>query len=667
MNTDQPLQIRVYRRRELCHTLTLDGELQIGRQRPGEPAPFHLDTTHSRLVIAPVDDKLVSREHLLLTAIRSDEMENRERVRIKNLSRKRSVVIDTHGKLGPEQFVELDLPVLISFDDFAVRIEAQGSAAWELRSLEHPTLAPGDPAAGNSLVTQQSFLAVSAKEEYSADQLIHWLGETMEVLQSAAGASDFLVQAVDAVERIVGLDTITALRYERNQWSVVTAKDRLANQVGSDTRSPSRTILQEVLEKRRTVFHLPAGSRAAVSLQGVKALVASPILDAQGNVIGALYGARHGSQTSQLPQISELEATMVEVIACSAAAGIARELQQQKALQARIQFEQFFTPQLARELEANPHLLDGQDAEISVLFCDIVGFSSISSRIGSQLTLEWISDVMDHLSVAVLENDGVVVDYIGDELMAMWGAPKPERDHALKACRAANALMNCKQKIDELWSKRIEANIDFRIGICSGVASVGNTGSKRRLKYGPLGNTVNLASRLQNAAKQFGVQQLISQETAIGIRSPNQRAINRDSAGPDSRGTDSRGTDSSNTDSRDTDSNTSDSTNTDSTGNKLSQAADALVIRPLGTAQFVNIPNPIEVYELCPAPQKRPELISAFEKIVRQLQAGETELAQAELSRYMSQCPDDATAQLLAAKIESGSFAPECIWRFDTK
>ncbi len=342
------LQVLIFRQRSLCHSMTLSGRLQVGRQRPDEPKPFHFDADSGRLIVAAVDDKLVSREHLLLEVLPRQPQESdatAARVRITNLSRKRSVTIDSEGRLGPEQQADVLTPVLVSFADMAVRVEpTPAAAALEIRSLENPTLAPGQFADNLS----QTILQATTRQTYSHKQLIRWLSEMLAVLQRAAGAEDYLAQSVDAVDRIVGLDAICALRLENGQWRVAASKAPCGEQADSDMRSPSRTILQQIVEKRSTVFQVPVSLPDAASLQDVKALVASPILDSAGAVIGALYGARFTNATMQIPQISELEATMVEVIACSAAAGIARELQQQKALQARIQFEQFFTPQLAR-------------------------------------------------------------------------------------------------------------------------------------------------------------------------------------------------------------------------------------------------------------------------------------------------------------------------------
>ncbi len=542
---DSELELQVYRQRLLCHTMNLSGTLLVGRQRPGEPNPIHCDAAAGRLIVSAADDSRVSREHLSLTVLPEQGPESDStsaRVQIINLSGKRSITINRQHRLGPEQRSEVLTPVLITFADMAVRVEATpDDGVEEVHSLEIPTRAPGQFSDNFG----ETILQATTGQTYSLEQFKRWLIEMMAVLQRAAGAEDYLAQSVDAVDRIVGLDHISALRLEHGQWRIAASKSSCGSQGDAETRTPSRTILRQVLEKRSTVFHVPVVLPDAGSLRDVKALVASPILDAAGSVTGALYGARFSSESVQVPQISELEATMVEVIACSAAAGIARELQQQKALQVRIQFEQFFTPQLARELEANPSLLDSQDADISVVFCDIVGFSAISHRIGSTLTMQWINDVMELLSAAVFDNEGVVVDYIGDEMMAMWGAPKAYADHAAKACFAAEQMFRSRKEIDAQWLGRTGQSIDFRIGICSGKASVGNAGSRRRLKYGPLGDTVNLASRLQSAAKQLDVRQLVGAATAAA-------------AGPSS----------------------------------------SQVYRPLGTARFVNISEPFEMGEL---------------------------------------------------------------------
>ncbi|GAB5403286.1 MAG: hypothetical protein Aurels2KO_15170 [Aureliella sp.] len=618
------LDVTVYRGRQLFFALNLDDVLQIGRARPGEPEPPSYDSQKRRLVIAPPSDKLVSREHIQLQRSPTDGSDEPRRagsITVTNLSRKRSLWADGYGRLPPQESTLQPLPLVLTFEDFTIHVsDPDPSDAWELVSLEHATLAPervaGSTSSSASVGQQVSRVAQASIESkldgrtHTTQQLIHWLGETMGVLQRAAGTADYLEQAVEAVDRIVGLDAIVALRLDGKTWKPH------SEFTGSDSDlTPSRQVLQQVLAQKRTVRRLPSQMVPTQSLQGISALVAAPILDSSNEVIGALYGVRHHSQ-QQLPQISELEATMVDVIAAGAAAGIAREAERRRAIEARVQFEQFFTPQLARELERNPQLLVGQDADISVMFCDIVGFSSISGRIGPAMTMKWVGSVMSRLSDVVLEHDGVLVDYIGDELMAMWGAPMPQASHAHLAAKAAAALLECRARIDEEWFEAIGAKTDLRIGIASGNASVGNTGSARKFKYGPLGEPVNLASRLQGAAKYFGAQILMDGTTRAEL-----------------------------------------------------PANCDFVTRPLGPVRLVNINQPVSVFEILPAFQANArELVESFDRIVSELGSADPGTLAATINRVAQQFSDDLPSRRLAERLTDGEkFVSDVLWHFDTK
>jgi adenylate cyclase len=180
------------------------------------------------------------------------------------------------------------------------------------------------------------------------------------------------------------------------------------------------------------------------------------------------------------------------------------------------ELEQFFPSGIVARLLDQPEALQkGQRAEVSILFCDIRGFSRVSERLRDrpEAMVEWTSSVMEALDECVLRHQGVLVDYIGDELLAMWGAPEPQADHACRACCAALDMLACLPRLDQTWQQVIGEPTGLGIGINSGPVSVGNTGTKRRFKYGPLGNTVNLASRIQGATKYLQAPILITQTT----------------------------------------------------------------------------------------------------------------------------------------------------------
>jgi adenylate cyclase len=258
----------------------------------------------------------------------------------------------------------------------------------------------------------------------------------------------------------------------------------------------------------------PGASPELRSLEGIQAVVAAPILGRDGEVVGILYGDRVMADDRLIPpRMTKLDAMLVETLACATAAGLARLDQEKAALSAEVRFGQFFSPELSRHLASNPDMLAGRDTEVTVLFCDIRGFSRVTERLDPALTLKWINDVLGELSDCVIEQQGVLVDYVGDELVAMWGAPENQPDHALLAVQAALDMLGKAGKLDAKWQAEIGEPTRFGIGINTGTARVGNTGSRCKFKYGPLGNTVNLASRVQGATKHFQTDLLITAAT----------------------------------------------------------------------------------------------------------------------------------------------------------
>jgi adenylate cyclase len=242
------------------------------------------------------------------------------------------------------------------------------------------------------------------------------------------------------------------------------------------------------------------------------------------------------------------------------------------------ELEQFFPPEVVANLLDRPDILrTGQAAEVTILFCDIRGFSRISERLRGtpEKMVQWISTIMDGLDGCVLRYQGVLVDFIGDELMAMWGAPQKQPDHARRACLAALDMIACLSRLSEEWKDVVGEKTSVGIGMNSGQVSVGNVGSKRRFKYGALGNTVNLTSRIQGATKYLKARVLLTQST-------------RDLIGDD------------------------------------------FTLRRLAQLQVVNIQQPVTVYELAPPGEPGwDELKLGYEKAASLYEAGPDRLDEA--------------------------------------
>jgi adenylate cyclase len=269
----------------------------------------------------------------------------------------------------------------------------------------------------------------------------------------------------------------------------------------------STTLVKNVVEQKKTFFQdLSNLEEKGQSLVNLEAAVISPILDFHDNIIGALYGARSKNIIAK-GGITSLEAQLVQMLASTVGAGIVHD----RAIKSKAQFEQFFSSELANELDRNPNLLAGREQEITAMFSDMRGFTALSNILKPAEICMLLQDIMEHLSEQIQIEGGVIVDYAGDGILAMWNAPVEQPDHVERACKAALAMHKGFPDVCKRWSHLLgDFPIGLGIGINTGVALVGNTGSKRKFKYGPMGLTVNLASRLEASTKLLGLPLVIS-------------------------------------------------------------------------------------------------------------------------------------------------------------
>jgi adenylate cyclase len=124
---------------------------------------------------------------------------------------------------------------------------------------------------------------------------------------------------------------------------------------------------------------------------------------------------------------------------------------------------------------------------------------------------------MDALTAAVMDHDGLVLDYYGDGLAAMWNAPADQADHAELACRAALRMLDLLPEVTHDWGSLIDGPLQLGVGVHTGQARIGNAGSRHRTKYGPRGANVNLASRVEAATKSIGIPFLATSAVAAQL------------------------------------------------------------------------------------------------------------------------------------------------------
>jgi len=183
-------------------------------------------------------------------------------------------------------------------------------------------------------------------------------------------------------------------------------------------------------------------------------------------------------------------------------------------------FSYYLSPSVIDEIIKDPDSLElgGEDREITIFFSDIKGFSTISEKLTPRELVVRLNEYLTEMTDIILKYSGTVDKYIGDAIMAFYGAPVLMPDHHVQACLAAIDMKKRLRELQEKWRKEDVEPIFARMGIHSGKATVGNMGSRTRMDYTVMGDAVNLASRLEGANKSFNTAAMISGSTYEGAR-----------------------------------------------------------------------------------------------------------------------------------------------------
>ena len=347
-----------------------------------------------------------------------------------------------------------------------------------------------------------------------AATLTSWFDALGELQRSVAGTREFFDLAARAVFNPGGMDAALVLKKEGLSWGVV----------GHHTPFPEhgisfrRELVERAIDRQAILCHEAQKIESQQVVNGLHAAVVCPVIERDGAITTVLYGIRSQDRRNNRRGIRLLEAKFVGLIADSIMAAMMRLDREAESARFRVLLEQAFAPDVVSRLEHDPSILEGQDREVTVMFVDLRRFSALSERIGARQTYRMLSDVMDRFSQIVTEHHGVIIDYFGDGLAAFWNAPIDQPDHPLLACHTAHAILDSLDELNEVWALPLRENLQVGIGIHTGMAQVGNSGSRYRLKYGPQGATVNIAARLEKMTKSVGVPLLVSDATGRRLR-----------------------------------------------------------------------------------------------------------------------------------------------------
>ncbi len=182
-------------------------------------------------------------------------------------------------------------------------------------------------------------------------------------------------------------------------------------------------------------------------------------------------------------------------------------------------FSQYVPPEVVSDLDASEAevSLEGETRQMSVLFSDVRGFTTISEGLTARELTRLMNEFLTPITAVIQEHRGTIDKYMGDAVMAFWGAPLSDPGHARHAVESARAMVLALRALHPEFRARGWPELNIGVGISSGDMNVGNMGSRFRMAYTVLGDTVNLGSRLEGLTKQYGVDIIVSAATAAAV------------------------------------------------------------------------------------------------------------------------------------------------------
>jgi adenylate cyclase len=363
---------------------------------------------------------------------------------------------------------------------------------------------------------QQWIQAKDKGDELSVKETtIARLKDLVEIAKGLSGAEsieaifsrvkDVVFRYLESIERIALLVDVTGSR----QLELLNAASRNVNQQQSLAESShwiSRSICQKVFTEKVAIQTADAQAdqrfegEVSILYKGIRSAIAVPLWD-ENKVVGVLYADAHHSST-HWTQEGEEDLSFFSTLANLVASSVQRWLLTQKLTSEemiRQRLERYHSPAVVQQLIAYRTLPDGRlpvaESEISILFADIVGFTALSERLSPVQIAQLLNSLFEEMLQELFAFNGTLDKYIGDCIMAFFGAPESQPDHADRALATAKGMLH---RLDGLNTNGVLLEpIQLRIAVNSGKAVVGDVGSSQRVEYTALGATINLAARME--------------------------------------------------------------------------------------------------------------------------------------------------------------------------
>jgi adenylate cyclase len=340
--------------------------------------------------------------------------------------------------------------------------------------------------------------------ENEAERTTKKLSLLLEISQKLSSEFDLdrlLGTVADVTFEIINVDRVSIMLMNERTGELVPriSRSRLGD---TEFNHVPRSIAQKVVDERVAVLSHDAASDTrfvghSIVTHGVKSAMCSPLMAAGDEVLGLLYVDSLTSANS----FSDEDLQFLVAFSGLTASGIRNSRyadQLQREATVRSNFERYFAPNVAAEIaqQQGAVALGGDRRPLTVLFSDIRGFTSLSERMTPEEIAQLLSDYFSEMVEIVFEHGGTLDKFIGDAVMALWGAPIAHADDTDRALAAAMAMQRSLVALNARWATAGRQQIGVGIGINYGEAFAGNIGSHRRLEYTVIGDAVNTAARL---------------------------------------------------------------------------------------------------------------------------------------------------------------------------
>jgi adenylate cyclase len=320
------------------------------------------------------------------------------------------------------------------------------------------------------------------------------------------------------------VDRVSILMVETGSGNLIprTSRSRLGDESGS--RHVPRSIAQRCVDERLAILtdNAVADERftgQSILMQSVRSAMSAPLMASEGTVLGLIYVDNMTATNSFGDEDLEF------LMAFSGIAAVAIENSQLSDRLAReavvlSNFQRYFAPNIVEQIANQEGMvqLGGTKRPVVVFFSDIRGFTPMSEKMSPDDIASLLTEYFTEMVGIVFEHGGTLDKFMGDAIMALWGAPVTSEDDADRAMRAAIDMMVVLRELNEKWSSEGKPHVEIGIGINFGEVFAGNIGSEQRMEYTVIGDPVNVASRL--CSKAEGGQVIISEPFYNVLKEP---------------------------------------------------------------------------------------------------------------------------------------------------